>query len=125
MEGLQCWKCGSALEEFVSPLPRVTVCPQCNADLHVCRMCGLYDTSVAKSCREPIAAEVRDKERANFCDYLELAAGAHEAGGAAAHTARNELAALFGLEAEKPPGEPADEARRKLEDLFGDDEPRG
>ncbi len=55
------------------PLRRRDECPACSADLHVCRLCEFYDTSVAKSCREPVAEEVTDKERANFCDFFALA----------------------------------------------------
>jgi hypothetical protein len=32
---------------------------------------------VAKQCRETVAEEVKDKERANFCDYFKPRAGAH------------------------------------------------
>ena len=120
---MQCWQCGEALGELPTPLPRREECPACGRDLHVCKMCEFYDTSVAKSCREPIAEEVKDKERANFCDYLRPRPGAHtprDAGAAAA--ARSELDALFGLDS-TPASEadPAAEARAKLDALFGDD----
>jgi hypothetical protein len=52
------------------PLTRRDACKQCNADLHVCKLCEFYDLSKAKHCREPIAEEVSDKQRANFCDYF-------------------------------------------------------
>ena len=67
---LVCWKCGASLAALSLPLQRLDVCKNCNAELHVCRMCVEYDTSKAKHCREPIAEEVRDRERANFCDYF-------------------------------------------------------
>ena len=35
--------------------------------------------AVAKHCREPIAEEVKDKERANFCDYFKPRPGAYSA----------------------------------------------
>ena len=125
MDDLQCWKCGAALGEPLLPLPRTEACPQCGTDLHVCRMCTLYDTSVAKSCREPIAEEVRDKERASFCDYLELRPSAHAPPDrGAADAGRDALSALFGLDAEPSPGDPAAAAKRKLEDLFGESEDR-
>ncbi len=119
---MQCWQCGAALGELPTPLPRREECPECGRDLHVCKMCEFYDTSVAKSCREPIADEVRDKERANFCDYLRPRPGAHTPrdGGAAA-AARSELDTLFGLEGAPSNGaDPEAEARAKLEALFGD-----
>jgi len=60
-------------------------------------MCADYDERVAKRCREPIAEEVSDKERANFCGYFAPRAGAF--------TPRDTTA--------------ADQARLALEQLFG------
>ena len=131
-----CWNCGNALPELLMPLSRRETCPSCEAEIHVCRMCVHFDRTVAKSCREPIAEEVRDKERANFCDYLELKSAAHdEAANAASKEARSELEALFGLptgSTEAPQvAEPAPEAddaasraRVELERLFGDPGPK-
>jgi hypothetical protein len=123
---LSCWKCGGSLAEYTLPLRRLEVCRACGAELHACRMCEFHDPSVAKSCREPVAEEVKDKTHANFCDYFRPRPGAYAAPGDAAGRARSELEALFGG------GEPAaaaeakasaeDEARARLEALFG---PRG
>lgn len=133
---LNCWKCGAALDELPMPLGRRDECPACRADLHVCRMCEFYDTSVAKSCREPIAEEVNDKERSNFCDYFRARPEAHDSAAAAAgDVARAELEAIFGVEGETrgaaaaPDAKTladrrraeAEEARKKLDALFGDD----
>ena len=130
-ETVSCWKCGHALDEMPMPLRRRDECPACGTDLHVCRMCEFYDTSVAKSCREPVAEEVSDKERSNFCDYFQARAGVAAAGTGEAEAARAELEAMFGV-AGKPTAESADDlvdrrraeaedARRKLDDLFGGD----
>ena len=60
-------------------------------------MCADYDEHVAKRCREPIAEEVSDKERANFCDYFVPRAGAWTPRDtSAAEQARLELEKLFG-----------------------------
>jgi hypothetical protein len=67
---LVCWKCGASLEALSLPLQRLDECKQCAAELHVCKLCEFYSTAVAKHCRETIAEEVKDKERANFCDYF-------------------------------------------------------
>src|SRR5512134_1659363 len=72
---LVCWKCGASLEALGLPFSRTDECRTCRAEVHVCRMCRFYDTGKAKSCAEPVADEVRDKERANFCGYFEAAAG--------------------------------------------------
>ncbi len=134
-ENLNCWKCGASLAGVVLPLGRRDECPACGADLHVCRMCGFYDPAVSKDCRETMADEVAEKERANFCDYFRPAAGAGagpEGGEAAA--AKAKLEALFGGEP-KPQGgalgedaatakadaqsdAAADSARQRLDKLF-------
>lgn len=119
---LVCWQCGASLAAFSLPISRFDACRGCRAALHACRLCRFYDLTVAKQCREPIAEEVRDKEGANYCDYFEPRAGAWSdravTEGAAARTA---LDALFGGKPAAPAiaGNAADEARRKLEELFG------
>ena len=93
---LSCWKCGATLAALSLPLRRLDVCPQCRAELHVCRLCVDHDTRVAKHCRER-TAEVRDKERANFCDHFKPPAGAYiPKDQAAVDAARAELERLFG-----------------------------
>ena len=94
---LRCWKCGASLAELSLPLRRTDECRVCRAELHVCLMCEFYDTSVAKSCRETIAEEVKDKQRANFCDYFRPSDRAYRPGDqSAADKAKAELEALFG-----------------------------
>jgi hypothetical protein len=43
----------------------------CGADLHVCKNCEFYDPKVYNECRETSADVVREKERANFCEYFQ------------------------------------------------------
>lgn len=94
---LVCWKCGASLAHLSLPLTRRDECRQCRAELHVCKLCEFYDTSKAKHCREPIADEVRDKERANFCDYFKPKPGAYSSKQLGeAERARAQLDALFG-----------------------------
>ena len=103
-DALVCWKCGASLEALVLPLARLAECPACSADLHVCRMCEFYDTGSSGSCREPVADDVPEKERANFCGYFRPRPGAHDPGNEAeAEAARAQLEALFG-DAPEPPG---------------------
>ena len=110
-----CWKCGAAQTDILLPLSRTEVCGACGADMHVCRMCRFYDTSVASACREPVAHRVTDKTRANFCGYLELLTDpATFAGNAAAENA--DLNALFGLDGSSKASGPA-----TLEDLFSNE----
>ena len=135
-DSLSCWKCGHVLDEIPRRLRRREECPACGADLHVCRLCEFYDTSVAKSCREPVAEEVTDKERANFCDYFRGRPDVDAAGGVGeAESARSQLEAMFGVDSKSGDESPvsdaetlidrkraqADEARKQLDALFGDD----
>ncbi|MEX1993969.1 MAG: hypothetical protein WD929_04845 [Steroidobacteraceae bacterium] len=93
---LTCWKCGVALESFTPPFSRTDACHACRAELHVCRMCRFYDTSKAKFCAEPIADEVQDKTRANFCGYFIAAGGRHIPLDDAGNRAKAALESLFG-----------------------------
>jgi hypothetical protein len=40
-------------------------------------MCVDYHTGYAKHCREPTAEEVREKDRANYCDHFKPKEGAY------------------------------------------------
>ena len=118
---LVCWKCGNSLADLSLPLRRLDECKKCAAELHVCRLCEFYSVAVAKHCRETIAEEVKDKERANFCDYFKPRPDAYTAANVdAAAKAQAELDAFFGG-AKQAAAEPsaADKARVELEALFG------
>jgi hypothetical protein len=92
---LVCWKCGASLAELSLPLSRTDECRACRAELHVCRMCLYYDTGKAKSCAEPIADEVQDKTRSNFCGYFQAAGGRFRPRSAAGESAKTALESLF------------------------------
>ena len=70
-------------------------CPNCDADLHVCLNCNFYDPSVYNECRETQADRVVVKDRANFCEYF-----------------------VPGESTEGVSVDPADDAKKKLEELF-------
>lgn len=78
------------------PLSRLSECLSCHAELHVCRLCDLYDPRKAQSCDEPRADPPTDKQRANFCEYFQPRAGAWQ------------------MQDESP----ADRAKQALEELF-------
>jgi hypothetical protein len=121
MPGLVCWKCGASLADVTLPLRRLEECRTCGAELHVCKLCEWYSTTVAKHCREPIAEEVKDKVRANFCDYFKPRPGAYsKADVSASDQARSDLDALFGGGAKGTAPEPsaADRAKAELDRLF-------
>jgi hypothetical protein len=77
-------------------------------------MCRHYDTAKAKACRETAADEVRDKTRANFCDWFQHRPDAYAPD--APRTGRAGLDDLFG--GDDDGAKPAD-PRRALDDLFG------
>ncbi len=84
-------------------------------------MCAFYDPRVNSRCTEDRAEEVREKERANFCDYLKPKLGAYLArDGSRILAAKTQLEDLFGTPTGKAKAcsEP-DAAREKLEGLFG------
>ena len=92
---LVCWKCSASLADLSLPLSRTDECRACRAELHVCRMCSFYDTSKAKSCGEPIADEVQDKTRSNFCGYFLAAGGRFQPQDGAGDLAKTALESLF------------------------------
>ena len=60
-------------------------------------MCVYYDPRAPEGCTEDDAEEVKDKARANFCDYFKPDAGAHAPGEFEADlAARAQFDSLFG-----------------------------
>lgn len=73
-EGI-CWACGHRLT--ASFYQREGECPQCRKQTHVCRNCRFFEPGRPNDCLEPVAEPVKDKDRANFCDYFEPSADAY------------------------------------------------
>ena len=116
------FKCGASLADYTLPLRRLEECRKCGAELHVCKLCEWYSVSVAKHCRETIAEEVKDKERANFCDYFKPRENAFSTAAVdAGAKAKSELESLFGgcgASAASAAPTAAERARQELESLF-------
>jgi hypothetical protein len=117
---LNCYKCGTSLEQLSLPLRRLEECPQCRTELHVCRMCTHYAPSLPKGCDEDDAEEVREKQRANFCDYFRPDPNAYQGGELAAEQhAEAQLRALFGEASDEGESSgPEDPALRRVQELF-------
>ncbi len=115
---LNCWKCGVALKTIRQPLLRRAECAACRAELHVCRMCTLYNPRISDRCDEPKAEHPLYVDRANFCDYFKPNANAYgRSNESKVQAAKSKLDALFGnASAEEETS--ATEARKKLDDLF-------
>ncbi len=90
---MQCYKCGKWIEPG-RKLFRQDMCDGCDSYLHCCRNCRFYDINAHHQCREPQAEWVQDKEMGNFCEYFEPA------------------------DAPQTTPSRAEEARRKLDELF-------
>lgn len=76
--------------------------------MKVCLNCRFYDPSAHWQCRERISEPVREKDRANFCDFFSLRPGNAAEGSAG----DGSTAGGTGK---------ADAARDSLRKLFGDD----
>ena len=121
--GLVCWKCGRFIGDLPLPLGRLAECKACHAELHVCKLCEFYDPHIADQCREPVADFVKDKERANFCDYFKPRPDAYtQRENSRTQTSKADLDAIFGLEsgANKTGStlSEAEKSRKKLDELF-------
>ena len=94
---LACYRCGASLSALSLPLSRRDQCPDCSADLHVCKMCVSFDNTVPRKCREDGAEDVTDKERPNFCDWFKPSDKAFDPMRKSdADAAQEALASLFG-----------------------------
>ena len=113
---LVCWKCGASLKDLPLPLGRRAECLACGAEQHVCHLCRHYDTRKAKQCRELAADEVKNKTRANFCEWFQPKAGAFHAETSNGNTARNPLDDLFGGSSST---QLKSDAKSDLDKLFG------
>jgi hypothetical protein len=84
-------------------------------------MCVYYDTAAPQQCREPVAENVSDKQRANFCGYFQINPRVDAAPSDQAADSHRQLDALFGNAASGESSEASsseDELRKELEQLF-------
>ena len=71
---LACRACGR-VNEVVLPVRRKDECEGCGAELRSCVNCVSYEPSRANDCREPLVEPVREKDRANMCEFYRPAPG--------------------------------------------------
>ncbi|HYN76633.1 MAG TPA: hypothetical protein VES73_02430 [Lamprocystis sp. (in: g-proteobacteria)] len=64
-----CWNCGQGLTRL--DLGRECGCPGCHQPTHCCRNCRHYAPGRPNECMEPLVERVVEKQRANFCEFLE------------------------------------------------------
>lgn len=63
-----CFKCRKPVT--VEKISFREECPQCRSDLHVCLNCIFSDEGKANKCREPQADYVKERDKANYCEYF-------------------------------------------------------
>lgn len=122
---LKCWNCGASLAGMPLPISRHANCEKCFEVLHCCRMCRHYREEAHGACDHDRADPPVVKESANFCDYFKPANKFDAGDRRKATSAKLDLEALFGNEAdakeEMPDDTETDEKKKNpLDDLFGD-----
>lgn len=70
-----CFECSKELS-FVDHVGFRDECDHCGADVHCCKNCRFHDPKSYNECRETSADPVREKDRANYCEYYSGAGGA-------------------------------------------------
>lgn len=89
-----CYNCG---EEFEVKVYRNTECYNCGKDAKVCLNCKFYSPGSHWDCNESIREAVREKDRANFCDFFELSSNYKESSGnSKKDAAKKSFDSLFG-----------------------------
>ena len=91
---MNCHKCGCKVDTK-EKIGRQQICPECGEYLHCCLNCRFYSETAHHQCREPQAEWVSDKTMGNFCDYFEP-----------------------GKSSGSPQSSTAEDAKKKLDDLF-------
>lgn len=66
-EKVTCAACGA---KVASNINLNSSCPNCNADLHTCRLCTYFDPSARYECRKTIAARIVNKHARNTCELF-------------------------------------------------------
>ena len=73
---VQCFSCKKV--SSWENLARRDECPYCSADMHVCLNCQFFSESHHHQCRESQAEYVKEKDRANFCEYFAPSSSFHQ-----------------------------------------------
>jgi hypothetical protein len=94
---------------------RETLCPHCDGYLHACVQCRFYEPTLHNQCLEPEADYVGDRQKANFCEFFQLAGTRPAAGGQAA---RNDAARARPGNNAPDTGASGSDARARFDALF-------
>lgn len=114
-----CWKCKNPIDVSES-IYRSSTCSFCGKDLHSCRNCKFYESGAHYDCRENVTDLVKDKERANFCEWFsarsEFGMAASQSSGVGQFMATGNVAATD----KAAKSTQAENAREAFNALFGD-----
>ena len=80
-----CFGCANKIE-FSDRVGFRAECDSCGTDLHICKNCVFYDPGSYNECKEPSAEVVKEKERANYCEWFQPSSNE-----ARANTSRDDL----------------------------------
>jgi DNA-directed RNA polymerase subunit RPC12/RpoP len=119
----QCYKCKDELvfDVKVGERPQIgrrDQCPTCTAYLHCCYNCRFWDPDVHNQCTENQGEFIRDRAEGNFCLYFTFRTIV-ESGEDEAAKAKSRLDSMFGAPRAAMSPKSADEAKARLEALFG------
>jgi len=67
-EATRCTDCGALISLAIGPASQ---CPKCQADLHTCKLCAHFDTSVRNECLQVVPERVPRKNIRNQCSLFE------------------------------------------------------
>ena len=94
MQRLKCFSCHKDLE-YPEKVGFRAECSHCGEDVHCCRNCRFYDPKVYNECKETSAEVVREKHRANYCEFFQPTESVTGSAGTAKDDLLKQAEALF------------------------------
>jgi hypothetical protein len=67
-EATRCSNCGTSV---LVAIVEDSQCPKCQSDLHTCKHCTFFDTSVRNECLQAIPERISKKNHRNECGFFE------------------------------------------------------
>lgn len=69
---MNCWKCGTSLQNIDRKISFRALCDRCGFSLHCCKNCKNYAPGRSNDCLIPRTDTVADRELNNFCEEFEV-----------------------------------------------------
>ena len=66
----RCSLCGTVVPKMET-ISVTTQCSKCKSDLHTCKNCVHFDTSVRFECNQPIPERIKKKDMSNDCTFFQ------------------------------------------------------